>query len=217
MRRAAAAVLLLAIIGIAYWAYSDYKKRQLQDAVLALVTDATAQVRGALQAPDFHAGEPDRLESHFKALGSATQRLSGLEGWRNAPLADAAQQYLDEAHALLRRLMALQRARDAALGGVNAITEHIRAARGRSSDWIRDAIALRQQMDRDYFDYRLAEGGLQKSLQTLPEARSRLAPLAAATPLIDDRPIAEARSRLTAQSAQLARQVEAARILPAPR
>ena len=217
MRRAAAAVLVLAALGLAWWGYSAYKKRELQGAVVALVADATSRVRDALQVRESGAAELELLEGHFKTLTAATQRFSGLEPWRNPPLADAAQQYLDEAHALLRRRSAVQRSRDAVLADVTALSGHIHAARGRSSDWIREAVALKQQMDRDYFDYRLAEGGLQKSFQTLPNARRQLAPLIAPMPLMEDGPFVDARNRLTETSAQLAQQVEAARKLPLPR
>ncbi len=210
-------MLVLAALGLAWWGYSGYKKRELQGAVVALVTEATARVRDALQARESGAGELERLEDHFKALGAATQRLAQLDIWRNPPLGDAAQQYVDEAHALLRRLVAVQRAGDAVRADVNALSAHIGAARGRSSDWIGEAVALKQQMDRDFFDYRMAEGGLQKSFQTLPNARRQLAPLIAPVPLMDDGPFAYARTRLTEASAQLARQVEAARKLPLPR
>lgn len=214
---AAAAAVLLALPGLAYWGYSDYKKRELQGAVVALVADATSRLRDALQVRESGAGELERLADHFKTLTAATQRLSGLEPWRNPPLSDAAQQYLDEAHALLRRRIALQRGRDAVLADVNALSGHIHAARGRSSDWIREAVALKQQLERDFFDYRVAEGGLQKSLQALPDARKQLAPLVAPAPLIEDRLLADARARLDAASARLARQVEAAGKLPVAR
>lgn len=214
---AAALALLLLAAGLAYWGYAGYKKRQVQETVLALVADATVRLRDALKAREPGAGDLERLEVQFKALGASAQRLAALDAWRDPALSDAAQQYVDEAHALLRRAVALQRAHDATLAGTNALTEHMRAARGRSSDWIREAIGLRQQMDRDYFDYRLAEGGMRKSLQTLPESRGRLAPLAAATPLIEEGPIAEAGVRLKGQAERLAQQVEAARVLPLPR
>lgn len=214
---AAALALVLLAAGLAYWGYAGYKKRQLQETVLSLVGDATVRMRDALTAREPGAGGLERLEVQFRALGAAAQRLSALDTWRDPALSDAAQQYVDEAHALLRRAVALQRAHDATLAGASALSEHIRGAHGRSSDWIREAIGLRQQMDRDYFDYRLADGGMRKSLQTLTESRRRLAPLAATTPLIEEGPIAEAGVRLKAEAERLAQQVEAARVLPLPR
>jgi hypothetical protein len=214
---AAIAAVLLLLAGLTWWGYSAHKKREMQAAVVTLVTAATARARDALRAREPGAGAIERLEAHFKSLSEAAQRIAALDGWRDAPLSEAARQYVDEVHALVRRLIARERAREAVLGGTEAISGHLRAARGRSGDWIREAIALRQQLDRDYFDYRMAEGGLEKSLRTLPEARQRLAPLVAGTPLLEDVPIAEERNRLATESAGLVRQVEAARSLPAPR
>lgn len=217
MRRAGAAALLLVLLGLVWWGYTAYKKHELHGAVVAFAADATTRVRDALQPREASAAEQERLEGHFNALAAATQRLSGLDTWRDPPLSDAAQQYVDEANALLRRLIAVQRARNAVFVDVSALGEHFRAARGRSSDWIREAVALKQQMERDFFDYRMAEGGLQKSLQALPNASRQLVPLIAPTQLIEDGPLADAHARLTAASAQLAQQVEAARKLPVPR
>lgn len=217
MRRVAAAVLLLAVIGIAYWGYSGYKQREMQAVVAALVADATSRLRDALQPRAAGAGALEPLEGQFKALAGIAQRLAQLETWRDPPLGEAAQQYVDEAHALLRRQLAVQRASDQLRIDLNALTEHIGTVGGRSSDWIREAVKLKQQLDRDFFDFRLAEGGLQKGLQALPDARRQLAPLLAATPLIEDGPLADARKRLDQASAQFAQQVEAARKLPVPR
>ena len=214
---ATAAAVVLVLLGLAYWGYAGYKKRELQDAVAALAVEASSRLREALQVRDSGAEELERLEGHFKALGSATQRLAGFELWRDPPLSDAAQQYLDEAHALLRRQIAVQRSRDAVLADVTALSGHIHAARARSSDWIREAVALKQQLERDFFDYRLAEGGLQKSFQALPGARQQLAPLLAAVPLIEDRWLADARARLERTTGQLGRQLEDARKLPVAR
>lgn len=217
MRRVAAAVVLLAVIAIAYWGHSGYKKREMRGAVAALVAEASSRLRDALQPRAAGADELERLEGHFKALASIAQRLSQLEIRRDPPLGEAAQQYVDEAHALLRRQLAVQRASDKLRADLNALTEHIGAARVRSSDWIREAVALKQQMDRDFFDYRLAEGGLQKGLQALPDASRELAPLLAATPLIEDGLLADARKRLDQASVQFTERVEAARKLPVPR
>ncbi len=217
MRRVAAAVVLLAVIGVAYWGHSGYKKREMRGAVAALVAEASSRLRDALQPRAAGADELERLEGHFKALASIAQRLSQLEIRRDPPLGEAAQQYVDEAHALLRRQLALQRASDKLRADLNALTEHIGAARVRSSDWIREAVALKQLMDRDFFDYRLAEGGLQKGLQALPDASRELAPLLAATPLIEDGLLADAHKRLDQASVQFTERVEAARKLPVPR
>lgn len=212
-----AAVALLVLLAVAHWVYSGYKTREVQTIAAALVADATSRASDTLLPQASGAAELERLEGNFKALMAATLRLAGLEGWRDPPLTDAAQQYLDEVHALLRRQIAVLSSRQAVLADVELLAEHLRAARGRSSGWIREAVTLKQQLERDFFDFRLAAGGLQKSLQALLDARRELAPLLAATPLIEERRLAEARARLDETSAHLAREVEAARKLPVPR
>ena len=214
---AAAAAALLILFALAHWVYSGYQARELQSAAAALVAVATARASDTLRPQESGAGELERLEGHFQAVTAATQRLAGLEGWRNPPLIDAAQQYLDEVHALLRRQIAVLSSRHAVLADVELLAEHLRAARGRSSEWIRNAVTLKQQLERDFFDFRLAAGGLQKSFQALADARRELAPLLASTPLIEERLLADARARLDKTSAHLAREVEAARKLPVAR
>jgi len=210
------AALLLALLGLAYLGYSAYKKNELKTNVLALVDDATARVNASLAM----AAGPDtleHLEAHFSALETANGRLAGLEGWRDASLAERAGQYLEEVQALLRRLIALRRGHDAVLADLGALTSHIAAARWRSRDWIREALALKQAMERDYFEHRLVEGGLRKSLRSLPEARDLLSPLVAPMKLVEDRALAETGARLDRSAVLLAAQVEAARTLPVPR
>lgn len=214
---AALAALLLALLGLAYLGYSAYKKRELQASVLALVDLATARVAESLAPADSTADTLERLEAHLSALESANRRLAALEGWRDPPLAERAGRYLGEAQALLRRVVALRRGYATVLGALDALTGHIAAARWRSRDWIREALALKQAMERDYFEFRLVEGGLRKSLRSLPEARDQLAPLVAQTRLVEDGALSEAGERLDKSVTQLAARVDAARTLPVPR
>jgi len=214
---AIAVLALLAAASLAYWGYSAYQKRELQGVVVALVADATSRVRETLQLPQSGAEDLETLEGHFKALTAATQRLSGLDTWRDPPLSDGAEQYLGEVQALLRRQIAVRRGRDAVLADVSALAEHLLATRGRSSNWVGEAIARKQRLERDIFDYRLAAGGLEKSLKALPDARQRLAPLVAPMPLLEDRLLSDARARLSEATKQIEQRVAVAGELPSPR
>lgn len=214
---AAAVALLIVLGGLGWWGYAELKKRELQAALLALVSDATARVNEVLHPLDGSARGRERLDAHFRALQASSGRLAGLDLWRKAALASAAQRYLDEAHALLRRRIAEQRSAQAVRAAASALTAHVNRPRGRAPGWISHAVALKQALEREFFDWRIASGGLGKSLQTLGEARARLAPLVAPLPLVEDRVLAEARQRHAAEVAELERLVESARKLPEPR
>lgn len=214
---ATAAAVLVVLLALSYWGYAAYKKRELHGAVVALATDATSRARETLQLPESGAEVLETLEGHFKALAAATQRLSVLDTWRDPPLSDGAQQYLGEVQALLRRQIAVRRGRDAVLADVSALSEHLLATRGRSSNWVGEAVVRKQRLERDIFDYRLAAGGLEKSLKALPIAAQRLAPLVAPLPLLEDRLLSDARVRLSAATTQIEQRAAAAGELPSLR
>jgi septation ring formation regulator EzrA len=210
-----AALALASALG--YWGYSTYQTRLLRGTTSDLVREATQRANAALEERETGAGSLQRLERQFAEASAALQRLASLQGWRDPPLTAAAQRYLDEVEALLRRLIAVDRNQAALQAATQNLTDHVRAARGRSSAWIQDAVNLKREMDRAFFEYRLAAGGLQKSLQTLREARDPLAPLVPDVQLADERRIAEARERLDEAYARLQKETEAAGTLPAPR
>jgi len=70
-------------------------------------------------------------------------------------------------HALLRRELALHAGRDAVRVDIGEIENHLRAAGTRSQDWISQALALNQRLQKSFFNYRFAAGGLEKSLRSL--------------------------------------------------
>lgn len=211
-------IAALAFAGaLAYWGYATYQTRLVRGATTDLVREATQRANAALEVREPGAASLQDLERQFADASAAVQRLARLQGWRDPPLTAAAQRYLDEVEALLRRLTAVTRNQAALRAAMQNLTDHVRAARGRSSAWIQDAVNLKREMDRAFFEYRLAAGGLQKSFQTLREARDPLAPLVPDLRLADERRIAEARVRLDESHAQLQREVDAAGTLPSPR
>ena len=135
----------------------------------------------------------------------------------NEPLVRAADGYISEVHALLRRQMAAHRSRDAVHSDMKELAEHLRGAAGRSSAWIRQALALKQRLETNFFDYRLAAGGLEKSLRSLREARTELGPLVAPDLIIEETALANAAVRWVESSEKLSQAVEKTRSLPEPR
>jgi hypothetical protein len=72
-------------------------------------------------------------------------------------------------------------------------------------------------MDKDFFDYRFASGGLDKSFGALRETRKAFEPLAVNATVVDELLIIEAQERVKGAAAQLVNEVEKARQLPLPR
>ena len=214
IRIAAASAALLALLALAWWGYSAYKKREFQGAVVELVSDSTARLKESLSLP---APDAAMLAAHFKALESNSAALGGLNGSRDRPLHRAAEEYVSEAQATLRRQVAVNANRDTVAAALRALSEHIAAARGRSEEWIREALARKKKLETAYFDYRLAVGGLEKSLDALRELRRRQTPIAIGGLLVDDDLLVEARARLLESSERLGAEVEAARKLSLPR
>ena len=211
-------VLALALVsGLGWWGHRAIKKSELQRTTLAVVQDSTVLLREALGLVAAGPEIRTRLESSSRDLEKNVQRLQSLDVSLNPPLVRAADAYVTDVQALLRRQLDTHKSRDAVRVAMNDLSDHLRAAGDRSPGWIRRALELKQRMDRDYFDYRFAAGGLDKSFSALRETRKAFDPLAVNATVVDELLITEAQERIKGASAQLDREVEAARKLPLPR
>jgi hypothetical protein len=216
--KAVAGVLILALVaGAGWWAYRAVKKTELQTSALALVQDSTVLLREALGLVAAGPEIRSRLEASFGDLQKNVQRLQKLDASLNPPLMRAADAYVTDVQAFLRRQIDTHKSRDAVRTDMNDLSDHLRAAGDRSTGWIRRALELKQKLDRDYFDYRFAAGGLDKSFNALRETRKAFEPLAVNATVVDELLIVEAQERMQGASAQLQKEVEAAKQLPVPR
>jgi hypothetical protein len=71
------------------------------------------------------------------------------------PLADAADDYLVTAREIVRRSVEIQRARQRFAASLPALAGHIKSDRGAAA-WTGEAMRLKQGLDRDFRDYRIA-------------------------------------------------------------
>lgn len=209
-----AAVVLAIALALTGWGYRAYKKRELQQDVLALVQDSTSRLREGLGLMTAGVEARARLESSFRALQASVEKLQAMDASLNPLLVQAAEAYITDVHAFLRRQLATHAGRDAVRTDVAEITEHIRAAGARSADWIRRALALKQRLEKNFFDYRFAAGGLEKSLRALRDTRKGLQTLFPASSVIEEDLLLAGEKQLLELSAQIAQQVENARKLP---
>jgi hypothetical protein len=190
-----AGLIMLAIAGSFY--YGAKKKHDLESSAAASVADATARLRAAgalaLDAPKAAA----ELQAHEAALAGSLERLRAEDASRNKTLAEAAELYLTDVHAMLRVQANAARALAAARASRGALAAHMAQAEGRGAGWIQRALALKQKAERDNFDYRTALGALAGLYQAHPESQEKLRAALPGAPLL-----AEAERRRLHQAAQ---------------
>lgn len=211
------ALALALVCGLGWWGYRTIKKNELQRTTLALVQDSTVLLREALGLVAAGAEIRTRLESSSRDIDKNVQKVQSLNASLNPPLVRAADAYVTDVQAFLRRQIDAHKSRDAVRTAMHDLSDHLRSAGDRSQGWIRRALELKQKMDADYFNYRFAAGGLDKSFSALRETRKAFDPLGINATVVDELLIVEAQERMKGSSAQLDREVEAARKLPLPR
>jgi len=210
-----AALALAIACAVAWWAYRGTQKRELHQDVVALVQDSTARLREALGLLTAGAEARVKLEAHFTALEGSVGKTQALDASIYPELVQAANAYVTDVHALLRRQLALHAGRDAVHVDIGEINNHLRTAGTRSPEWIRQALALKQRLEKSFFDYRFAAGGLEKSLSSLDDTSLRLRTYVPAAAVIEEELVFAAKKRLLELSTQIEQQVENVRKLPA--
>ncbi len=209
------ALVLAIACALAWWVYKETQKRELQRNVVALVQDSTFRLREALGLLTAGAEVRPQLEAHFTALEGNVGKMQALNARIYPVLVQTADAYITDVQALLRRQLALHAGRDAVRIDIGEMNNHLRAAGTRSPEWIGQALALNQRLEKSFFDYRLAAGGLEKSLRALDDSSLSLRMFVPAGAVIEEDLLSATQKRLLEVSTQLEQQVENARKLPA--
>jgi hypothetical protein len=162
-----AAVAIVAVLCI--WGYSAYRAHTTRAAIVALVTDAGERLRAALPID----GQAD-FEAAARAAEAHVARLRKLDTGSMLPLADAADGYLVTAREILKRRAAIHSVRERVTKELDALTQHVQSDRGRA-DWPQQAVRLRDELDRDFREYRIATESYAELLETLPGAQAKIA------------------------------------------
>ncbi|MGH8705150.1 MAG: hypothetical protein ACREUO_07010, partial [Burkholderiales bacterium] len=100
---------------------------------------------------------------------------------------------------------------------IRALSERMQQAGARSEDWIRETLAVKQKMEKEFFDYQLDAGGFEKFLGLFGDNRKKLAPHLSPALMVEASLLAETRKRLLDLSAQATDEVAKTRKLAAPR
>jgi hypothetical protein len=208
------ALALAVVCALAWWAHKETQKRELQQNVVAVVQDSTTRLREALGTLTTDAEARVKLEAHFTALEGSVGKIQRLDASIHPAMVHAAEAYVTDVYALLRRELALHAGRDAVRVDIGEIDNHLRAAGTRSQDWIGQALALNQRLQKSFFDYRFAAGGLEKSLHSLVDTSMGLRNLVPAGMVIEEDLIVAAEKHLLELSTRTEQEVENARRLP---
>lgn len=184
-----AAVAVLLALGV--WAYTAYQEHSARKLVLALVKDASQRLRTALGP---QAGAPADFELHARTVESHVATMRKLDTSSLRPLADAADGYLVSVREILRRLAVIQSARERLPASLDALTAHVQSDRGAAA-WPQEAVRLKESVDRDFREYRIATESYASLLESLPGAQAKLAPHVDAAWLVDEKIVKDARTQ----------------------
>jgi hypothetical protein len=170
---AAAGVGIAAVVG--YLLHKEARRVYEAHAVVEIVGDATAQLKRGLKI-----SSPDALEI---IEGS----LREVSTWSSNPeVADATEYYLIGARHILRRRADVDRLKQQAAASRAALSAHMMRAAQRDTPWIRTALQLKKQVERDHADLDVQFGALADLLRSFPDANKRLAPHVQASLLLED-------------------------------
>lgn len=197
----AGAAVLMAIL--AYWGYATYKKRELDTTIVAAVGDASQRLRSALtltagppQAITMQAAEKIGLDADD--VDRELQALRSAGGASDMALVDAADSYLLTARELLKRISGSHKQRLMLADSMQALHDHLRVDT-RTGAWVSEAVRGKARMDKDFRGFRIDTEIADKLLESFPEAQNRIAPYVGAGALIDEKLLADARQRASAE------------------
>jgi hypothetical protein len=158
----AAALGLVIAGGVGYGMHQALKKRSEERAVVEVVSQTTAQLRQALQAPA--TGAAEKIDGHLHVARS----------WSNAYMADATEHYLLGAREIAKRRADAARHAERFAAARSALRAHMNRAAARDSSWIRTASQLKKEVEQAHFELQTSLGALAELLQSLPESQKRL-------------------------------------------
>ena len=186
--RTLAVVVAVLVLAVGTWiAYDKYSRRTH---AVTMVKDAAARLHTVLEAQAADGAKVD-LEAHATALEGYASTLRRMNTSSFTPLADAADDYLVTAREIARRSVQIDAARTALAASLPALSSHISDDRG-AAKWTGEAVRLKQAVDKDARDYRMAADAYRSVLESLPASQARVAALVDGLPVIEDAKIRKA-------------------------
>jgi hypothetical protein len=196
----AAAGLAIAT-GVGYLLQKEARQRSEARAVVTIVQEATVELERGLKMPSQEAVE--RLE------GS----LHVAQAWHNRNLVQDTEPYLVGVREILRRRTDASRLTKRAASSRAALAAHMSHAGRRDTPWIRAAMVLKRQVERDHFELDMQLNALADLLGSLPEANKRLTPHVQASFLLEESKRRNAREAVLAEAKRARDELDKARAL----
>ncbi len=208
------AVVVMAVL--AYWGYTAHKKRTLDSTVSASVQDASGRLRsaltitaGPLEAITMQAAE--RIGTDAEEVDRRLRALKRMDDPSHLALIDTADSYLLTVREILKRLSGSLRHRLMLADSTRALRDHIRIDT-RTGTWVSEAVRSKARVDKDFRDYRIDSEMADKLLETFSKEQDKIAPYLGAANMIDEKLIADARSRASTTLKQAAVETQSFRL-----
>ncbi len=213
---ATVAAVILIVAGPGWWLYSQSAKEEQRVAVAAIVAAATKSIALTLSLRGAE-GEAAELDKLVAAAEGPLSALRGFPGRREPAVFEAAEQYLADAQRAMRRQAVLVRVREVTAASQNALMAHMARAENRSDEWIREAVALRQKLEKDFYEFRTSSAAYSSALDALPASRGKVLELLPGAAVYDQAALGKVQTRAAEDARVAAEELEALKRLPPPR
>jgi len=210
------AAIVLLVAGPGWWYYNETVKDAQRKAIAQHVAQTTRAVTLAISLRGAD-GEATQLDVLAEA---AEARLGALRAERSRKVRaafEAGEQYVADVQRVLRRQATLVRVRAAAADAQNALIAHMARAESRSQDWIREAVALRQKLEKDFFEFRAAAAAYSSALDALPASRRQAAAAVPGAELYVEAELGKLQMRAAEDAKLAATELDNLKKLPPPR
>lgn len=213
---AAIAAAILLVVGPGWWVWKQNATVGEKKAVAAQVAGVTQSLLLS-QALRGGEGEAQELDKLVAAADGPIATLRGLPKRHDAAMVEAAETYMVDIQRVLRRQANLVRVRETTAASQNALMQHMAQATSRSDDWIKDAVALRQRLEKDFFEFKSAASAFASALDALPASRKALGEKLPGVQLYDEPGVGKLQTRAADDAKAATEELEALKRLPPPR
>jgi len=187
--------------GVGYLLHKEARQRSEAHSVVTIVQGATIELERGLKMPS------------AEAVAKVEESLRVAQSWHDPGLVQDTEPYLVGVREILRRRTDASHLEQKAAKSRAALVAHMSRSERRDTPWIRAAMDLKKQVERDHFDLDVQLMALSDLLGSLPEANKRLAPHVQASLLLEDSKRRSARDAVLAEAKRARDELDKVRVL----